>query len=184
MLRTTRARKSNEQRPVVSEVEIRPMRPDDIDDLLHIQRQCYPPMMQEKRDVLASRIASSGTTSRLALLGSVPIAYLFSYPSVLSKVTPLDAAFVVAAMPDTFYMHDLAVSPQAKGRGVGKALIRDAFAMARRMQLAQLALVAVQGAHAYWQTHGFSPVPQLSEAMDLTLAGYPGDAQYMVCSLA
>lgn len=159
--------------------ELRPVSEADLDAVMQVQAQCYPPSMQEPRAIVLSRIRAAGDTSFVACGAGGVHAYVFAYPSILGKVTPLDSGFAVAARPDTLYVHDLAVSPPALGKGVAKALVARLFEAARGKGLAHSALVSVQESEHFWAALGYAPAgPGDAEAL-AALASYPGRAAYM-----
>lgn len=58
--------------------------------------------------------------------------------------------------PDCLYLHDAVVAPEARGAGLGSALVEHLVALARAEKLPRLALTAVHGSAAYWGRHGFA----------------------------
>lgn len=160
--------------------EIRPMRTQDLDAVLRVQAACYPPSMQEAGDVVLARIAAA---LEHCVVGCVPDGsadalrgYLFCYPSVLGKITALDAQFEIAQRADTLYLHDLAIDPRAHGMGLARRLVAHALAQGRAAGMAHSALVSVQDSGRFWGALGYQP--QAALAPDLS--GYPADARYLV----
>jgi GNAT superfamily N-acetyltransferase len=73
------------------------------------------------------------------------------------------------------FLHDLAVSPRARGMGVGRALFGKVRTWSRRAGHRALALVALADAVAYWRGLGFAAEP-------LALPdGYGAGAVFMRC---
>ena len=77
----------------------------------------------------------------------------------------------------TFYIHDIALLPEARGHGAAAAIVEGLVAQARAAGFAQVALVAVNGTEAFWQRHGFSPAG--GAALAAELASYGGGARFM-----
>lgn len=159
--------------------ELRPVREADLDAVMQVQAQCYPPSMQEPRAIVLSRIRAAGDTSFVACGGGALHAYVFAYPSTLGRVTRLDSEFAVSESPDTLYVHDLAVSPPALGKGLAKALVAQLFEAARGKGLAHSALVSVQDSDHFWTALGYGPADPRDAAARAALASYPGRAAYM-----
>jgi len=162
--------------------EVRTMREDELDAVLAVQALCYPPSMQEPAAVVLARLRTAPTTTLVAGEGGTVRAYLFAYPSRLGRITPLAAPFVPAPLPDTLYLHDLAVAPQALGRGLGRRLVQRLLDGAAACGLRHAALVSVQDTRRFWEGLGF----QVDGARPRceALASYPGGAVYMTRHLA
>jgi GNAT superfamily N-acetyltransferase len=157
------------------------MTEQDLDAVLAVQAACYPPSMQEAADVVLARLRAAPATT-LVLPGATGIcAYVFAYPSRLGRITPLNAGFAPAPDPDTLYVHDLAVHPRAHGQGLGRRLARTLLERGRGQGLRHGALVAVLDARPFWESLGFSLVPNIPGAGQggEALASYPGEALYM-----
>lgn len=161
-------------------VVVRAMRPDDLDAIVEVQAQCYPPDMNEPALLLAARLQACPDTAWVAVEPGtdVPGAYLVGYRTVLGKVSPLGGPFAHHPQADGLYLHDLAIGRALRGRGVAQLLVAHARARALAWHLAGLALVSVNDTVAFWRGQGFEPAdvtPQGQAALDT----YPGRAVYM-----
>ena len=152
--------------------------------LLAVQRACYGAGYVESAEVFARRLASpaNGSLVLLDAAGDV-VAYLAAYRSALHKVTPLHGDFEAAPLPDTLYLHDMAVHPRHAGQGLASALLAPLLQSARGDGLRHSALVAVQGAQRYWQRHGFTAAELPEAGQRERLRSYGEDAVYMVRTL-
>ncbi|KAF1044070.1 MAG: hypothetical protein GAK38_03689 [Xylophilus sp.] len=149
-----------------------------------MQAACYGSSLREPDDVWQARLARTAAHWRVAVdEGGALHAYLAAYPSVPGAVTPLHGAFSPARDAGTLYLHDLAVHPDHAGRGLGQALVAALLAQARDGGVRQAALVAVEGAAAFWERQGFAAQPAADAAMRAALAGYGEGALYMVLPL-
>lgn len=162
-------------------IQIRPMGEDQLAAVLAVQAACYPPPMQETAAVVLARLRAAPATTLVACHGDAVCAYLFAYPSLLGRVTALDAPFMPAAEPDTLYLHDLAVAPQALGRGLARRLVRQLLDAAAGQGLRHAALVSVQDTRRFWEGLGFEVDAGRAScaALATALATYPGSALYM-----
>jgi len=165
-------------------IEVRQVREDDLDAVLAVQAACYPPVMQEAREVVLARMRAAGGTSLVAVVGGVVQGYVFAYRSVLGAVTPLGAEFAVAAAGDTLYIHDLSVAPAAAGCGLARGLVERLRALACAQGLAHCALVSVQDSLAFWERMGFRAAVCEGDEARLALASYPPVAVYMRSGVA
>jgi ribosomal protein S18 acetylase RimI-like enzyme len=161
---------------------VRTMREDDLAAVLALQALCYPPALQEPAAVVLARLRAAPSTTLVACAGEKICAYLFAYPSRLGHITPLDAPFAPAPLPDTLYLHDLAVAPQALGHGLGRRLAQCLLADAAARGLAHAALVSVQDTQRFWEGLGFRAAEGRPPCR--VLAAYPDGALYMTRRLA
>lgn len=156
---------------------------EDLDAVLAVQAACYPPSMQEGAGVVLARIRAAGDSCAVAEDAAGVCGYLFAYPSLLGKVTPLGAPFVPASMADTLYLHDLGVAPRAHGQGLARRLAAHLLGRALERGLAFSALVSVQDSAGFWTALGYAPREADSLEARAALASYPGAARYMVRAL-
>lgn len=154
---------------------LRAMRDDDLEAVLAVQAECYPPAMQEAADVVLARRRAAPATAIVACVGADVCGYLFAYPSIHGKVTPLGGAFALPETPDTLYLHDLAVAPRALGQGVARRLVEHMHGIGARLGLAHAALVSVQDSRRFWEGFGYAVTPGAAAA----LGSYPPGALYM-----
>jgi len=160
---------------------LRPMRPGDLDAVLAVQRACYGAGFVEGADVVARRLAAAPGTAWVAQRQGRVRAYLSACPSQAGRPTALHGDFEPAgAAADTLYLHDLAVHPEAHGAGLGPRLVRHALAVAAQRGWPHAALVAVQGSVGFWQRFGFRVHALADPQAQARLAGYPGEAHYML----
>jgi GNAT superfamily N-acetyltransferase len=110
--------------------------------------------------------------------GSGLAGYALAHPWLPGQPPALNSLLHrLPAMPGTFYLHDLALLPAARGGGVGRAALALLAAQARREGLPGLSLVAVGNSAGFWQRHGFRPVPD--PALAAKLASYGPGARFM-----
>lgn len=163
---------------------IRLMQATDLPAVVKLQDRCYSAELFEPAELVKRRYLAFADSCWVATYQDKLWGYLFSYPSMLGKVNPLAEDFAEVADADCLYLHDMAVSSDARGQGVAKQLLAAAEQHALQQALQNLTLVAVQNSASYWLQHGFSPVVSLTaEAID-NLASYSGQqAQYLAKSL-
>lgn len=161
----------------------RRMTGEDIRSVLRIQEECYPPQMQEHEAIVRSRLEAASDTAWVAVADDGICAYLFSYPSILGKVTPLGGSFHIPDEANALYLHDLAVSKRAAGLRIGPVLVRVALETAIAQGLTYSALVSVQDTSAFWSRQGYKVLQELDATQISNLHTYPGESCYMVRSL-
>lgn len=161
----------------------RTLNPADLPGLMAVQHACYGDEFVESAAVFARQIGSPADCSLVIEHGGRIRAYLAAYRSRLAKVTPLHGDFEAVTHPDTLYLHDMAVLPGHVGEGMAHALLGSVRRMARDARLPYSGLVSVQGSRAYWERQGYAVHALADEAQRERLAGYGGDAVYMLARL-
>ncbi|WP_082971635.1 GNAT family N-acetyltransferase [Rheinheimera sp. SA_1] len=161
-------------------LSIRLMQSADLPAVIKLQDRCYATELFEPADVVVSRFKNCAETCWVALYQDKLWGYLFTYPSLAGKIGALAEEFRPVAAADCLYLHDMAVSSDARGQGVARALLEQAQHYASTQQFRTLALVAVQNSSSYWQQQGFEPLTETTPEQQLLLASYIGQqAQYL-----
>lgn len=102
---------------------IRPLGEHDIAAVLCIQAETYPQQLLESAETIRQRLHNFPDLAMVAEDEAGVCAYLFGYRASTSMAMPLDGALVETDPVDSLYIHDLAVSARAAGRGIGPALL-------------------------------------------------------------
>lgn len=157
-----------------TEATIHPLQPAHLAALLAIQAACHGPACREGAAVMARRLnAAPDTVWGASTPAGTLQAYLLACVAPAGRLVPLHGDFdAPSAAADTLYLHDLAVHPQAAGRGLGPALVRYALDTAARRGLRRAALVALPGALGFWQRLGWAPATAPDAATARLLAAY------------
>ncbi len=111
--------------------------------------------------------------------GAAPIGYLISHPWTFAAPPALNVLLGALPAPaSTYYIHDLALLPQARGHGAAAAALNAVVAQARGENAGNISLVAVNNSVQFWRRQGFHS--HLDDALAQKLASYGADACYMV----
>lgn len=159
------------------------MTPADVPALMQLQARCYHPSMLESEDAFRMRLEAAPDLSWVAEANGKIGAYLVAYRSRIGKLGALGAPFDIARDPDSLYLHDLAVDPDCKGRGLGPSLVRRALEKASGEGLGYSSLVSVQASRNFWERQGYAIWTGLDARQTAHLRTYPGQAWYMVNAL-
>ena len=125
----------------------------------------------ERPAVFAERLALFADGCWMAQGG-----YMLAHPARAGAPPALDSLLgAVPGQADTLHLHDVALLPHMRRRGLGAAAVRVARDVAARHGLRRLGLVAVHGTAAYWARFGFAEAPA-----EAGLASYGDDARYML----
>jgi len=112
-----------------------------------------------------------------------PIGYALTHPWRFGEPPPLDALLgALPANPTTYYIHDVALLPSARGKGYAVQAADRLIAHAREAGFDNLSLVAVNRSQAFWERVGFR-VKALA-GLEAKLSSYGADAVLMVQPLA
>jgi len=103
--------------------------------------------------------------------------YLISHPWRHGAPPPLNSRLGSLPAPaTTYYLHDIALLPEARRGGAASAIL-ETLARHAATQADNISLVAVAGTVQFWQRQGFAVVAD--PALAAKLRSYDADACYM-----
>lgn len=164
--------------------QIRPMHETDLPGILAIQAAAYPPELIESSTALHAKLQLAPESCWYVESNGMPQAYLFAHPWLDGLPPALDQP--LACLPEScpiFYLHDLALRPEARGNGLGEALVCTALKHARARGHRSAALVAIATARSFWHRQGFVARAEPSAQLQEKLAAYGAGAHYLEASL-
>lgn len=164
---------------------LRPLAPADMPAAARLQEAVYQPLYHEPQAVLESRLTVAAPYCWGAFEGDELLAYILSHPWPAASPPPIGV--MLTAPPQdagNWFVHDLAISPAARGLGLGRALVGSAAGAALANGIARGDLVAVQGAWSFWERVGYAIPAELLPALAVKVAAYGPDARYMTADLA
>ena len=86
--------------------------------------------------------------------------YLITHPWHRDEPPKLGALLgTIPGDADTYYLHDIALLPAARGTGAGRAALDFVMERARTLGFADITLMAIGGADRFWAAQGFAYVP-------------------------
>lgn len=104
--------------------------------------------------------------------------YALSHPWRLGEPPPLNTPLRrIPADATTFYIHDVALLPEGRGKGHAGAIVEHLAEHAGAAGFDNLSLVAVNGSRDFWQGCGFHAA--MTATLRDKLATYGGDALLM-----
>lgn len=141
-----------------------------------IQFQCYASCYLESAEAFLHKLFMHPGGCFVHDVAGLVAGYIVFHPARLGWVAPIDFLYDMPVPdPECMYVHDLAVDPAFRGKGIGRILFDEVVAAARARGLDRLTLVAVQDAEAFWERMGFH------KERDIVYGGRP--ATYMVMAL-
>ncbi|WP_439572594.1 GNAT family N-acetyltransferase [Phreatobacter sp.] len=155
----------------------RPMTAGDLAAVSRIAAIVHP-LFPEDDAVFRERLALHPAGCLVLEDAAGPAGYAVSHPWRAADFPPLDT--LLGAIPDdssAFYIHDVAILPDARGSGAAGAVARRLVAHATGLGLTALSLVAVNGSAPFWALHGFADATDA--ALAARLGAYGADARFM-----
>ncbi|MEC3911114.1 GNAT family N-acetyltransferase [Sphingobium sp. CR2-8] len=144
----------------------RPMEASDIPVVAAISDAAHG-AYTERADVYAERLCLYPAGCWLLERDGAASGYLVSHPWHGDAPPMLNARLrQIPANADLFYLHDLALLPQARGSGAAGDAVRLVLDQARRAGFERITLTAVNGADAFWRKQGFTPMARQDGAYD------------------
>ncbi|MXO75330.1 GNAT family N-acetyltransferase [Altererythrobacter aerius] len=139
-----------------AQVRLDPLQVSDVEAVLAIQHDVYPAALVEDRPVFLSRIALPRSYCLAAREGARLIGYLVAHGWFANAPPPLGAVLTAEAPGDVLYIHDLGVSREGRGSGIGRTLALRAMELAAGDGIKEAQLIAVGGAEPFWRRLGFA----------------------------
>ncbi len=158
-----------------------PLAEADLETVATIAARLHP-SLPERTIVFAEKRRLFPDGCRRLICGGEMRGYAFSHPWTLARPPKLDRLLGVLPEPaNCLFLHDIAVLPEARGRGAADALLEDITAVAVARRLPVLALIAAYGTDRLWRRFGYADVPAdaLAEEGRASLAGYGPDVRYL-----
>lgn len=159
-------------------MKLRQIETSDWPSILKIQLECYPQIEPESLAVLQSKWLASPQSCFSLELNQQVVGYCLAHPWIINNPPTLEQELDSITASDTLYLHDIALSAKAQGKGAGRLVLDRLKQFAVQDKYSSISLVAVQGADRYWQQQGFTV-----QKIDKDLSDYPADACYMVYTL-
>jgi ribosomal protein S18 acetylase RimI-like enzyme len=159
----------------------RPMTPSDLAAVCAIAARVHPDYPEDDA-VFAERLALYPAGCLVLANGDEAQGYLISHPWQFGQPPALNALLGALPAPaTTYYVHDLALLPPARGSGAAAAIIATLIRHATAQQHKNISLVAVNNSVQFWQRQGFD----IHDDATLTakLASYDAQACYMLRNL-
>jgi GNAT superfamily N-acetyltransferase len=150
---------------------------NDLDGVLSVQAVVFP-AFQEAKATFAERLTLYPDGFFVVEEDGDIKGYLVSYPIHRLAPPALDTQIgSISPDCDAYYVHDLSLLPEMRGRGAAVAMIEAMTGVAKDAGFTTMALIAVGGADVFWHRFGFAPV--FVEALEARLLIYGVDAVYM-----
>lgn len=112
-----------------------------------------------------------------------PLAYTLTHPWRYGDPPALNTMLdALPNIPTTYYIHDVALLPEARGTGAAAAIVNAIVDHAGKTGSRNLSLVAVNNSVPFWTRFGFEVTDEPS--LRAKLLTYDADARFMVRRLS
>ncbi|KAJ2986083.1 hypothetical protein NUW58_g5198 [Xylaria curta] len=155
-------------------------RPLDIDDVEGVVRVANVVHTQlPERDIVFAERARLFPEGCLVLVEETQVrGYAISHPIRHRKPPALDSLLgEIAPEADQFYIHDVCILPELRGRGHALDAINKLLAIAERYPTT--CLVSVYGSVLFWARFGFRSPAAVDNALSDKIRGYGDNATYL-----
>lgn len=96
----------------------------DLDSILDVQSRCYQNVPLECREVLWEKMWLSPDGCYVAEMDSACVGYVLAHPWMFLDPPGINSQLkTIPENADCFYIHDLAVSEEGRGQGLGGRLL-------------------------------------------------------------
>ena len=162
-----------------------PWRPMIPEDLAHVQvlADAIHVSHPEDPEVLAERQRLYPQGCFMLVEDKRAIGYALTHPWRFAEPPPLNR--LLGAIPSpatTYYIHDIALLPEGRGKGYAAQITSLLAAHARDAGFDNLSLVAVNRSQVFWEKAGFRVIAV--PGLEAKLASYGPDAALMVRDVA
>lgn len=155
-----------------------PLQASDMDAVAAIAARVHP-ALPERLAVLAEKQRLFPAGCRKLVMGEAMRGYVLAHPWLLTQPPALDAFLGgLPVSPDCLFVHDVAVLPEARGRGAGATCMAYAEAVAAAGGWRAIALIAAYGTARLWRRFGFQEADAI--AAPAKLAAYGAEARYLI----
>jgi ribosomal protein S18 acetylase RimI-like enzyme len=156
----------------------RPMTQADLPAALAVADIVHP-RYPEDPAVFAERLALYPAGCLVLTRGEDRIGYIVSHPWTYGAPPALNSLLgALPVPPSTYYIHDIALLPQARGTGAANAVIQRLIDHAQEKGFPNLSLTAVNDSVAFWERLGFRLAAD--PALERKLRSYDEAARFMV----
>lgn len=150
----------------------------DIADVIAIAEIVHPGYPEDAH-VLLERLKLYPAGCFALVKQNAVVGYVLSHPWMSNAIPKLNTLLEhLPEAADTYYLHDIALLPIARGYGVAGDILGHLYAIAVRAGFETISLCAVNASEPFWQRHGFVilRIPEMENA----LASYGMGAAHMV----
>lgn len=176
--------KGSAKTPAETKATWRSLSINNIPRLVRLADKIHPDL-PESDQVFAERVMlfPSGCLALMSGESDELYGYVISHPICHRQPPALNS--LLGEIPpgaDQYYIHDLVLLPEVRGRGFAQECISMLSAVAERCGYATTCLVSVYGTAPFWAHFGFVQPNDMDADLERKLRGYGDDATYLECT--
>ena len=135
--------------------QLRALESSDMQEVVRVQTAAFAPSLTEPPEALLCKINGFPRGAWGCFCEEELAGYIICVPWKGEKALPLgDTKVIPPEQADHLYIHDLAVHPDHRGKGVATRLVTQAIELARKTRSSRIALTSVQGSQKFWAGWG------------------------------
>ncbi|MDA3812097.1 MAG: GNAT family N-acetyltransferase [Spirochaetaceae bacterium] len=143
-------------------IKIRHIEKRDWSAILRIQTEAYFAIEPESENVMKSKsLASRETCFVVENEQREILAYCLSHPWEPLSAPALNTVISTSNSSGNLYIHDLAVSHAARGKGFAEKLCNQIVFKAQSLGFQRISLVSIQQSYLFWGKMGFKETPEV-----------------------
>jgi len=136
----------------------------------------------EDEAVFAEKVCLYPDACHSLLINDVLVGYALAHPWLFGQAPALNSLLGALPLhPDTLYLHDVALIPEARGKGAVRTLLQLLIRHAKERGFPSLSLTAVNNSVEYWRGNGFILIGDAAHSQGL--ASYGKEAYAMALYL-
>ncbi|KAF2748230.1 hypothetical protein M011DRAFT_467272 [Sporormia fimetaria CBS 119925] len=152
----------------------------DLTSLLHTADTIHS-SLPESRQVFAERLSlyPNGCFALVNPKSNEFYGYIISHPIKRRQPPGLDSLLgQIAPDAEQYYIHDLAILPEARGCGYAREGVERVLGVAERGGFGECCAVAVYGTKGFWERWGFKSV-EVGKELEMKVRSYGDDATFL-----
>lgn len=162
------------------EISFHKLEHEDLIKVIEIQKICYSEELWESPDSFMHKMSLSPDTCLKVLHEDKMVAYFFSIPCNKENLPAFDDHdYTVPEDPDCFYLHDLAILPDYRKKGIPVLVFQEILSIAHKIGVHCFRIFSVQNTYEKWKGYGFQEVQEIPESLKQKLGSFKSKAYLM-----
>ncbi len=165
-----------------SNIYWRNMLEDDLPVDAAIAAQLHPACPEDDQ-IFAERLVLYPNGCLVLEINGNAVGYSISHPWLDRQAPVLNSLLhALPTHPSTYYIHDVALLPIARGLGAVEQLLANLLPITRAHGLSTISLIAVNSSYDFWARHGFVAIDD--SALQNKLNSYEPEAKFLLKNIA